>query len=90
MNTIGYIRVSTDEQSRNGVSLDAQRAKIEAYCSLKDMELLEVIQDRGISAKNLNRPGMQRILSMAESKQIDAIVCWKLDMIRSPHFGILL
>ena len=48
MKCIGYVRVSTDEQSKNGVSLDAQRSKIEQYCSLKDMALIEIIQDKGI------------------------------------------
>jgi len=84
MEAVGYIRVSTEDQSRNGVSMDAQRAKIEQYCSLKDMNLQEIIEDAGISAKNLNRPGMQRILSMVRSKQIESIVVLKLDrMFRS-------
>jgi len=79
MKTVGYIRVSTDEQAKNGVSLDAQRAKIEAYAQLKDMNLIDIITDSGISAKNLNRQGMQRILAMCEKKEIDAIVVMKLD-----------
>jgi len=88
MKAIGYIRVSTEDQCANGVSLDAQRAKIEAYCSLKDMDLLEIIEDRGISAKNLNRLGMQRVLDMVKSakrpKQVESIVVLKLDrMFRS-------
>ena len=55
---IGYIRVSTDGQAQDGVSLDAQRAKIEAWCSLNDYELTAVHVDAGISGKSaLNRPG---------------------------------
>jgi len=84
MKAIGYIRVSTEDQAREGISLDNQRAKIKAYCDLKEMDLIETIEDAGISAKNLNRPGAKRVLEMAKGKQIDAIVVYKLDrMFRS-------
>ena len=59
---IGYIRASTDEQAKEGVSLENQEAKIRAYCRLKDFELVEIIQDAGISAKNLKRPGAQKVI----------------------------
>ena len=81
---IGYIRVSTDEQAKEGVSLENQEAKIRAYCDLKDLELLEIVQDAGISAKNLRRPGVQKVLEMAQEKMVDAVVVYKLDrMFRS-------
>ena len=44
---IGYIRVSTDEQAKEGVSLENQEAKIRSYCDLKDLELLEIVEDAG-------------------------------------------
>ena len=81
MTTIGYVRVSTEDQAKEGVSLDNQKAKIEAYCQLKDFELIEVVEDAGISAKNLKRPGVQKVLRMARKKQVDAIVVYKLDRI---------
>jgi site-specific DNA recombinase len=85
MNTVGYIRVSTTEQCTDGVSLDNQKAKIVAYCTLKDLTLIEIIEDAGISAKNLHkRPGAQKMLALARKKQVDAIVVYKLDrMFRS-------
>lgn len=55
MNVIGYVRVSTEEQSREGVSVDTQIAKIKAYCLLYDLTLIDVIVDAGISAKTLKR-----------------------------------
>lgn len=70
MKAIGYIRVSTDEQAREGISLDNQQAKIRAYCDLKDFDLIEIVSDAGISAKNLRRPGAQKILEMAEKKRL--------------------
>jgi len=81
MPTVGYIRVSTENQAKEGVSLDNQKAKIEAYCQLKDLDLSEIIEDAGISAKNLKRPGVQRVLNLARKKQVDAIVVYKLDRI---------
>jgi DNA invertase Pin-like site-specific DNA recombinase len=81
MTAIGYVRVSTEDQAKEGVSLDNQKAKIEAYCHLKDLELTEVVEDAGISAKNLRRPGVQKVLRMARKKQVDAIVVYKLDRI---------
>jgi DNA invertase Pin-like site-specific DNA recombinase len=81
MTAIGYVRVSTEDQAKEGVSLDNQKAKIEAYCQLKDLELTEVVEDAGISAKNLRRPGVQKVLRMARKKKVDAIVVYKLDRI---------
>ena len=46
---VGYIRVSTTGQVEEGVSLEAQRAKIEAWCNLNDGELVAVFEDAGIS-----------------------------------------
>ena len=84
MNAIGYVRVSTEDQAREGVSLDNQKSKIIAYCQLKDLNLSEIIEDAGISAKNLRRTGAQRVLTLARKKQIDAVVVYKLDrMFRS-------
>jgi site-specific DNA recombinase len=81
---IGYIRVSTDEQAKEGVSLENQEEKIRKYSDLKDFEILEIVQDAGISAKNLRRPGVQKVLEMAQEKMLDAVVVYKLDrMFRS-------
>jgi site-specific DNA recombinase len=81
---IGYIRVSTDEQAKEGMSLENQEQKIRDYCKLKDFEILKIIQDAGISAKNLRRPGAQKVIEMAQDKMIDAVIVYKLDrMFRS-------
>ena len=79
MKAIGYIRVSTEEQAAHGISLDAQRAKIAAYALTKDLELVGIIEDAGKSAKDLKRPGVQKILTMARRKEVDAVIIVKLD-----------
>ena len=62
MQATGYVRVSTDKQAEQGVSLEAQAGKIRAMAVVHDAELTELIVDAE-SAKNLNRPGMVRLLS---------------------------
>ncbi len=76
---IGYIRVSTEEQAREGISLENQRAKIEAYCSLSDIELIEVIEDAGKSGKDMKREGVIRLIDMVSKRRVDAVVVYKLD-----------
>ena len=76
---VAYIRVSTDKQASTGLSLDAQRAKVEAYARLYDLDLVDVIVDAGASAKTLERPGLTRALGMLERGQADALVVVKLD-----------
>ena len=78
MKVIGYIRVSTEEQAVNGQSLDAQRAKLEGYAALYDLDLVEVIVD-GVSAKSLNRPGLQDALAKLRRGAADGLVIAKLD-----------
>src|SRR5207302_10417331 len=77
--TIAYLRVSTDKQADRGVSLDAQRAKVNAYAELYDLELADVIVDAGESAKSLDRPGLQRALAMLKAGKAEALLVVKLD-----------
>lgn len=76
---VAYIRVSTDKQADAGQSLEAQKAKVEAYAGLYDLELVEVVIDAGQSAKSLSRPGLMRVLAMLKSGQAEAVVVVKLD-----------
>jgi site-specific DNA recombinase len=77
--TVAYLRVSTDKQADRGVSLDAQREKVEGYARLYDLEIVEVIVDAGASAKTLDRPGLDKALGMLRSGQVDALLVAKLD-----------
>ncbi len=77
--TVAYLRVSTDKQAEHGVSLEAQRAKVEAYAQLYDLDLVAVVEDAGQSAKSLDRPGLDRALSLLREGQADAILVVKLD-----------
>lgn len=59
---IGYIRVSTQGQADEGVSMEAQKAKIEAWCLLNDYELVSIYEDAGISGTKSDRDGLQQAL----------------------------
>lgn len=76
---IGYVRVSTAGQAESGLSIEAQRSKIEAYCGLYDLELVEIIVDAGESAKSLKRPGIDQLLSAVAAGSLDGVVVAKLD-----------
>jgi len=76
---VGYTRVSTEEQAAEGVSLASQRTKIEAYGTVKDWQLTEVIEDAGVSARSLNRPGIARLIEMVERGEVQTVIVYKLD-----------
>jgi len=74
---IGYIRVSTEQQADEGVSLAAQRAKINLWCELNDCELVAIYEDAGISGSTIEkRPQLQAAL--AEMKKDMALVVYSL------------
>jgi DNA invertase Pin-like site-specific DNA recombinase len=79
MKAVGYIRVSTEDQAREGISLDTQKAKIEAYAAINDLELLGIIRDEGASGKDLEREGMAKLLDLIESGRVEAVIVYKLD-----------
>lgn len=79
MRAIGYVRVSTDQQATDGVSLEAQAAKIRTYCELYGIELAGIEVDAGASASSLERPGLTRALAALDAGEVDGLVVVKLD-----------
>ncbi len=71
MKAVGYVRVSTEKQADFGVSLDAQTEKIRAMAVVQGVELSEIVVDAGESAKSLDRPGMVRLLSLVDTKEVE-------------------
>ena len=59
---VAYVRVSTEKQAEQGLSLDAQQAKLAAYAALYELDLVATEIDAGVSAKTLQRPALQRAL----------------------------
>ena len=81
MGAVLYIRVSTDEQARQGVSLEAQEERLLAYCTMRDLEVAGVIRDEGVSAfKHLDtRPGGAELLALIAKAEAAHVVTLKLD-----------
>ena len=78
---VGYIRVSTDEQAREGLSLDAQRARIEEYASQNNMTLLKFYADDGVSGKIpiKKRKALSELLTDITKREFDTILFIRLD-----------
>jgi site-specific DNA recombinase len=77
MRVVIYIRVSTDEQAKEGYSLDAQIEKLEAFCFSQGWTIVKIYREEGESAKNINRPQLQ--LMLQELHLCDVVLVYKLD-----------
>ena len=77
-----YMRVSTEDQAREGFSLPEQKERLESFCKFKGYEIVDYYQDAGISAKTGNhRPEFERLKDDIKAKKINTIVALKLDRI---------
>lgn len=77
---VGYTRVSTDEQARNGDSLGVQKRKIRQYCELHELQLVGIERDEGLSGKSIKgRPGIVAVLDLVKAQKVDAVIVFKLD-----------
>lgn len=77
MKAIGYVRVSTQGQAEEGISLDAQESKIRAWAEMNDTTEVLIFRDEGISGKRSdNRPGLQAALDAVEAG--DAFIVFSL------------
>lgn len=77
-----YIRVSTEDQAREGFSLGEQEEKLRQLCKYKGFEVFKVYKDAGISAKNMkNRPQFQQMIEDMKNGLINYIVAYKLDRV---------
>ena len=72
-----YIRVSTEDQAREGFSLGEQEEKLRQLCKYKDFEIFKVYKDAGISAKNMkDRPAFQQMLEDMKAGKLNYIVAY--------------
>jgi len=77
--TVAYCRVSTEEQAAEGFSIEGQAEKLRSYAGLHDLGEVVVICDPGLSGKNLDRPGLQRLLVMVDEGHVVNVLTWRLD-----------
>ena len=72
MNAVAYLRVSSEEQARNGIVIDAQKVKIEELAKEKKLKIDKWYIDQGISGSLQDRPGLNKLLTDIET---DGITC---------------
>src|SRR4029079_19697752 len=88
---VGYVRVSTELQAQEGISLDAQQAKIRAWCDANGYALIYIYVDAGLSgSRSDNRPELQRVLEAACRPNIALVVYSLSRLARSTKDAILL
>lgn len=75
-----YLRVSTEEQAKEGFSINAQKEKLTSYAKVNDWEIVDYYIDDGISAKNLkDRPNINRLIDDVKSGKVNNVLVYKLD-----------
>lgn len=89
INVAAYVRVSTDEQAEQGISIDAQKNRIAAYAQAQGWELYDFYVDDGWSGKDLQRPAIQRMILHAQNKKFDNVVVIKLDRLSRRQKDVL-
>src|SRR5690606_15747923 len=95
MNVIGYVRVSTSGQAKDGYSLAYQQEEIRSYCIEQGWTLQHIFTDEGISgarvdeeALEVDRIGFQDMLAALSTQTIDAVVVlntsrlWRSDIVK--------
>lgn len=74
-----YPRVLTDDQVREGFSLDEQEKEMKKLCMYKNYQIYKVYREEGVSAKNMNRPKFQEMMRDLKDGKINRIIVYKLD-----------
>jgi site-specific DNA recombinase len=75
--TVAYVRVSTEDQVE--FSPDAQVKRCRDLARLRGLEPVTVLADEGWSGKNLDRPGVQELLSLVEQGEVKDLLIWRWD-----------
>lgn len=74
-----YVRVSTEEQAKEGISLDAQIQRCQAFCTARGWNVVQIYTDAGHSAGTMKRPALQKLLQDAKNKKFNVLLVYKID-----------
>jgi DNA invertase Pin-like site-specific DNA recombinase len=86
---IGYARVSTEDQAANGVSLAAQEERIRAYATFVGAEVVDLIVDRGLSGRKVDRPGKVEAVRRVLAGEADSLVVYAIDRLSRSTIDLL-
>lgn len=79
MNCVIYVRVSTDEQAKEGFSIAAQKERLKAFALSQGWTVKTEYIEEGWSAKNIDRPQLQQLLKDIKKEHIDIVLVYRLD-----------
>ena len=79
MKTAIYIRVSTEDQAKEGYSLEVQREHLESFASREGYQVFKIYNDDGYSGYNTERPALKELVEDAKNKCFDLVLVYKLD-----------
>jgi|TARA_B100001971_G_C18136776_1_gene508080 site-specific DNA recombinase len=74
-----YVRVSTEEQAKEGISISAQTDRCKAYSKARNWKVFKVYKDAGFSAGSMDRPAFQLLMRDVEDKKFDVLLVYKID-----------
>lgn len=84
-----YIRVSTEEQAEQGISIPAQKSRLASFCQAQGWDIYDFYIDDGYSGKDLERPAISRLMEDAELKRFSTVLVLKLDRLSRRQKDIL-
>ncbi|MFB0831820.1 recombinase family protein [Brevibacillus laterosporus] len=84
-----YIRVSTEEQSQHGFSIDGQKERLIAFCKSQGWEDYTLYIDDGFTGTNIERPALKRLIRNIEEKKINIVLVYKLDRLGRRQLDVL-
>jgi len=77
--TAAYLRVSTEEQSREGYSIAAQRDRLLAFCRAQGWDVAGIYVDDGYSGASLDRPQLKKLREDVRAGKVNLVLVWKVD-----------
>ena len=74
-----YVRVSTEEQAKEGISVDAQIDRCKAFCKARDWKVFRIYTDAGYSAGSMDRPALKDLIDDISNKKLNILLVYKID-----------
>lgn len=84
-----YVRVSTQEQADEGYSIQEQTKRLKKYSEAMNWTVYKIYTDPGYSGGNMDRPGLQNMISDVKAKKFDKVIVYKLDRLSRDQFDTL-
>lgn len=74
-----YVRVSTEEQAKEGISLDAQIDRCRAFCKARGWKVFKIYTDAGYSAGTMDRPALKNLIDDISESKFSILLVYKID-----------